>query len=84
MKYKLRWSKGQHGWETSFGKFHISIQEDGFVDISDSPYYLNFTRYPSFEAAGPTIKTLMFEDQIQEVDNFTNSGFFKRIYGKFP
>jgi hypothetical protein len=69
MEYKLRWSKGLSGWETSFGKFHISIQEDGLVHISDNPSYLNFTCYPSFEAAGPTIKTLMFEDQIQKVDN---------------
>jgi hypothetical protein len=77
MEYKLRWSKGLSGWQTSFGKFHIHLLESGLVHIYLSSSYSDFTCYPSFEAAAPTIKTLMFEDQIQKTDNL------KRIYDKF-
>jgi hypothetical protein len=95
MEYKLRWSKGAYGWETRFGNWSISIQENGAVHISESPYYLNFTYYPSFETAAPIIKDLMnkdtqlaltrlFESVDQAKRDFVVRDSFKRVYGKFP
>lgn len=83
---KLKWSKGLSGWETSFGKWNISIQENGNVHISDSPYC--FAHYPNFEAAAPEITKILLSFTIEEGDkakrDFLESEYFKRIYGKFP
>jgi hypothetical protein len=95
MEYRLRWSKGAYGWETRFEGWSISIQENGAVHISDNPYYLNFTYYPSFETAAPVIKDLMdkntelcltrlFESVDQAKKDFVTSDSFKRIYGNIP